>query len=131
MGLWNTGITRSKTGQLRKEQDIEDLLPALQQFLDGFSNSYKTKCPFDITYTDNMIYIRCGQCGVHFFIEEKSHYQMMNIFIQELDSYLTHTIYTSDVNMLCVLRNTLNRNITMFTYSQKLSDLFNPTKCEN
>lgn len=127
MGLWNTGITRSKTGQLRKEQDIADLLPALNQFLDGFSESYKTIHPFDITYTDNMIYIRCGQYGVHFSLEVKSHYQMMHNFMHELNRYL---IYTKGVNMFHVLRDTLHRNITMFIQTQKLSDLFNPTKCE-
>lgn len=110
------------------EQDITDLLPALQQFLDGFSKSYKPKFPFDITYTDDMIYIRSGQYGVHFSLEEKSHYQMMYNFLQELNRYL---MYIHHINMLYVLRDTLNRNITMFTHSQKLSDLFNPTKCEN
>lgn len=118
MGLWSKGINRSKTGEIRLEENISILISFTISFLYRF---FKGEHVGKVSHKDGILYVQLGGYGGRAKVVERTHVGMMKTLLNCVDNILVHT---RDVRAFFVLRDRIQRNLNKYDETHVLKDLY-------
>lgn len=127
MGLWSKGINRSKTGLLRLDDDIHDILGCICNFFDDLLGIQKATFTCNSQTFNMKIKNKYDTklCNINFNIpEDKSHFNFMSLIYKHLDIIIKNNLCDDIDNKLIDIQQVILYNLDMFRKTHNVKDLY-------